>query len=215
LTYVPNIGWDAYRTAFRDDIYQLLAWGYSDARPRITAVAEEEEITGFIVEAIEARLDDPRTDERYTHYEISEDKPLPGEFRTGKRRRRADIRVRSTALRPRPRYLFEGKRLRRSGGFGITKYIGPNGLRRFLDATGYSDYSSDVSMIGYVQSDTAHYWAAELAAILGSSEVSELQLQSGFERESAIKSLEHCYLTVHLNHAGERVQIGHILLDCT
>jgi len=51
--------WNTYDQSFREDAHQLLAWGYQDARRLITPDREETEITGFIAEAIEARLDSP------------------------------------------------------------------------------------------------------------------------------------------------------------
>ena len=48
--------WDTYDQSFREDAHQLLAWGYQDARQLITSDREETDITGFITEAIQARL---------------------------------------------------------------------------------------------------------------------------------------------------------------
>jgi hypothetical protein len=203
-----------YQEAFRADVHQLLAWGYADARDTINSSSQEEEITGVIVEAIENRLDDPETDERYSRYEVGEDKPLPSSNRTGKRRQRADIRIRSIIPKPRPRYLFEGKRLRKNG-FGLPKYLGSDGLLRFITETSYSAYTNNVSMIGYVQSDTPADWAAKLERTFNGGNLTELRSEDGLKRAEAIQCLEHCFHTVHLRETGEKISIYHVLLDCT
>jgi hypothetical protein len=208
-----SLAWEAYEEAFRLDVHQLLAWGYTDARSLITSNSEEEEITGLIVEAIETRLDDPLTDERYSRYEVAEDKPLPGETRTGKRRRRADIRIRSTVRKPRPRYLFEGKRLRRNG-FGVSKYLGDSGLKRFILESSYSAYTNFGSMVAYVQSDTPAEWAVDLAAAFERSP-SQWNAEGGFVRDTVIDCIEYCFVTAHVRATAEKVSIHHVLLDCT
>jgi hypothetical protein len=206
--------WTAYEAAFRADVHQLLAWGYEDARNLINSSSQEEEITGFIVEAIEKRLDDPETDGRFDRYEVGEDKPLPGEKRTGKRRRRADIRIRSTLSKPRPRYLLEGKRLRKAG-FGLPKYLGRDGLLRFVDRTSYSDYTGNISMIAYVQSETPRDWASELETVFSDASQAELKSMGRFLPDPATLCLEHCFYSVHLRDTGEKINIYHVLLDCT
>src|SRR4051794_24527340 len=111
-----EVGWSSYEQSFREDAHQLLAWGYQDSRHRISSELEEPDITGFIVEAIEVRLNAPDIDERFDRYCIKEDNPAPGEGRTGKRRRRMDVIVECTHRpRPkvRPKFIFEAKRLRR------------------------------------------------------------------------------------------------------
>ena len=92
--------WSSYDQSFREDAHQLLVWGYNDSRHRVTSDLEETEVTGFIVEAIETKLSAPDMDERFDRYSIKEDNPVPGEGRTGKRRRRMDVIVECT-YRPR------------------------------------------------------------------------------------------------------------------
>lgn len=204
-------GWQAYRDAFRSDVYQLVAWGYEAARGVICASSEEQEITGFIAEAIDARLDDPLTDERFDRYELSEDNPLAGESRTGKRRRRADIRIRSRVLKPRPSYILEAKRLRR-GGPGVKSYLGPDGLRRFLDDTSYAASATEAAMVGYIQSDTPPVWANEIASELTADP--ELRARTGLAPYEPT-ALQHCFVSSHVQAINGEVEIYHLLLDCT
>ncbi|MBE9125323.1 hypothetical protein IQ258_03905 [Coleofasciculus sp. LEGE 07081] len=44
--------------------------------PQVHCNLTEEEITGLIVEAIEKRLDDPSTPEKFDRYSIDEEKPI-------------------------------------------------------------------------------------------------------------------------------------------
>src|SRR5258708_3524879 len=126
--------WDAYEQSFREDAHQLLAWGYQDARQLITPDREETEITGFITEAIQARLSSSEIDERFGRYSLKDDNPVPGEGRTGKRRLKIDIIIESS-FRPRhkqrPWYTFEAKRLCRPS-HPIGNYTGEQGILRFI-----------------------------------------------------------------------------------
>lgn len=211
---VAGEAWDQYRNAFRKDVQQLLAWGYFDARALIHSECEEQDITGYICEAIERRLDDVSTPERFVRYEVAEDNPIPGEDRTGKRRRRADIRIKSTMLRPRPRYVLEGKRLRRQG-HGISTYVGVDGLRRFVDATSYSSYALEFAMVGYVQSETPRDWLDILSAALSRDIAVELRIVSIGELTVDTDPLVHTLLSQHTRASGEPFEVCHFLLDCT
>jgi len=151
---------DAYNNKFRQDAHQLVAWGYKDALSQIYSDLVEEEITGLIVEAIEKRLDDPYTPERFERYSIDEEKPIAVEGRKGKRRRRLDLVVVSGHFRPRPKYIFEAKRLRKNG-YPIGKYVGEGGLQCFVQGV-YASEHPEAAMIGYLQSDNAIYWETEL-----------------------------------------------------
>ena len=75
--------WREYDLSFREAAHQLLAWGYLTARHLITSEQEETEITGFIAEAIQSKLDSPDVDERFDRYNLKEDNPVAGEGRTG------------------------------------------------------------------------------------------------------------------------------------
>ncbi len=83
----------SYDYGFRRDAHQLLAWGYQDALLEIHCNLTEEEITGLIVEAIEERLNNPSTPEKFDRYSIDEEKPIAVEGRKGKKRRRLDLVV--------------------------------------------------------------------------------------------------------------------------
>jgi hypothetical protein len=98
----------SYDYGFRRDVHQLLAWGYQGALPEIHCNLQEEEIT------MEERLDSPSTPEKFDRYSVDEEKPIAVEGRKGKKRRRLDLVVVSGHRRPRPKYIFEAKRLRKN-----------------------------------------------------------------------------------------------------
>lgn len=213
MTAVRSNAWSAYRTAFRADAHQLIAWGYQDARDRIQNVSEETAITGLIAEAIEARLDDPETPERFDRYDPVDEYQLPGEDLVGKRRKRADIRIKSSLLRPRPRYIFEAKRLRKST-HGIDRYLGEEGMQRFLGNTSYSQYADEAAMVGYVQSETPDWWLDKLSAALGNDPAGVHRVIASLSTPTESMPFENCKISTHNKEDGAAIEIAHIMLDC-
>src|SRR6266849_10768035 len=98
-----------YQDYFRQDALQLLAWGHQDICSQRLDDLEETDITGFISEAIDKRLQSLSIPDRFDRYAIKEDNPSTGENRTGKRRRRLDLVIERVQSGPRPRYTFEAK----------------------------------------------------------------------------------------------------------
>lgn len=211
-----SASWSSYDRSFREDAHQLLVWGYYDSRRRITSESEETEITGFIVEAMEARLSAPDIDERFDRYCVKEDNPAPGEGRTGKRRRRMDVIVESSH-RPRhkrrPKFVFEAKRLRRPGHL-IGDYVGDDGVKRFV----YARYAADcpeMAMVGFVQSDDAMYWIGRLEEQFDNDTTDEFRVREVLAKKSVISDLPDEWGSRHLRTNGTPIAIYHILLDCT
>ena len=99
--------WAIYQQAFREDVHQLLAWGYEDARSRITPDAEEEVITAFIAEGIDGRIDDLRTPERFSRYSIHNVHFVSPGGQTGKRQLKLDLMLEQCGIRPKHRFIFE------------------------------------------------------------------------------------------------------------
>jgi hypothetical protein len=214
LTPLISKTWSAYRAAFRADAHQLLAWGYQDAKPGIQLVSEETAITGLLVQAIEARLDDPMTPERFERYEAVDEYQLPGEDLIGKHRKRADIRIKSNVLRPRPRYIFEAKRLKKTS-HGIERYLGEHGMRRFLDDTSYSQYPDEIAMVGYIQNETPAWWLKELSDALSEDSADPYSVATPLSSPSENMPFENCRVSTHTKHDGNTAEITHILLDCS
>ena len=202
---------DAYNNKFRQDAHQLVAWGYKDALSQIYSDLVEEEITGLIVEAIEKRLDDPYTPERFERYSIDEEKPIAVEGRKGKRRRRLDLVVVSGYFRPRPKYIFEAKRLRKNG-YPIGKYVGEGGLQCFVQGV-YASEHPEAAMIGYLQSDDAIYWETELNRSFKDS--SDLCIKQLLQKAQVLFSMPDVWTSEHEREDNDPIVIYHIFLDCS
>jgi hypothetical protein len=203
---------NTYDPTFRRHAHQLLAWGYQDSRTRINSNHEETEITGFIAEAVGARLSDPETDAHFDRYNIKEDNPASGEERTGKARRRIDILIEDNSSKPRPHYIFEAKRLR-TGSHPISKYIGEEGVTRFIDSR-YASVRPEAAMIGYVQTNDAAHWSSRLKSGIDKA-AEKLGLEKSLTQVPVIDDLQDEYLSVHKRQDKSQINIFHIFLDCT
>jgi hypothetical protein len=203
---------DLYNNFFRRDAHQLLAWGYEDARQKINADNEETDITGFIAEKIDNRLDDPNTPPRFDRYFLSEDKPISGEGRTGKSRRRLDLVIECSLVKPRPKYIFEAKRLCK-GKATIGDYTGKEGIQRYV----YGKYASqypEAAMIGYVQSDNSDYWLNELQRKFDTDYDSSMYIRKSLIKVEVIPYLNNEWISEHDRTTGNIILVYHILLDC-
>lgn len=203
--------YEAYSDSFRAHVFQLLAWGHADARARINADSEETEVTGFIAEAIEDRIDDPRVDEVYMFFVVKDDPPVRAEGRVGKRRRRVDIILESTERRPHPRYIFEGKRI--GEGNSIGRYIGVDGLELYVQGT-YAERYTEAAMVGYVQSHDAGYWYTRLEQAFARNQQG-LAVLSALTPSVIVKDLPHCWSSDHGRPQGKSIRMAHVFLDCT
>jgi hypothetical protein len=201
---------NAYDYGFRRDAHQLLAWGHQDSLSQIHCDLMEEEITGLIVEAIEQRFNDPATPERFDRYSVTEEKPISVEGRTGKNRRRLDLVVVSGYNRPRPKYIFEAKRLRKNG-YPIGKYIGEDGLQCFSKGVYASQYP-EAAMVAYIQSDTASYWEKELKrSVKGDCSCTK----QPSEKVPLVESIPDVWISEHQREQNISIIVYHIFLNCS
>jgi len=203
----------SYDYGFRRDAHQLLAWGYQDALPQIHCDLQEEEITGLIVEAMEKRLDSPSTPEKFDRYSVDEEKPIAVEGRKGKKRRRLDLVVVSGHSRPRPKYIFEAKRLRKNG-YPIGKYVGEDGLQCFVKGVYASEYS-EAAMIGYIQSDVASYWESELKRSFDEDLHNNLCIIRLLQKVQVLSSISDAWFSEHKRTEGSSIAIYHIFFNCS
>lgn len=207
--------WSSYDQSFREDVHQLLAWGYQDSLALIGPEKEETEITGFIAEAIQKRLDSFEIDERFDRYSIKDDNPAPGEGRTGKRRRRLDIII-ECGLRPRtkirPRYVLEAKRLRRHS-HGMSTYVGEEGLLRFVHGR-YAGDCPEVAMVGYMQTDDSTYWVTALKKEFDDDSTGQFCVASALTKINVIPDFVDEWTSVHTRSNGSQITICHLLLNC-
>lgn len=208
--------WHKYDLAFREDAHQLLAWGYLAARHLITPDREETEITGFIAEAIDALLDSAEIDEQYDRYEIKEDNPVAGEGRTGKRRMRMDIVIKDRMRprqKPRPRYIFEAKRLCRPNQT-LGDYLGDEGILRFLRGR-YAADCPEVAMVGYVQTDTIDYWTTALEKRFDRDSANQFRITERLSSVNITPDLADVFVSVHNREPEMAITIFHLFLDCS
>ena len=209
-------GWSTYEQSFREDAHQLLAWGYRDARKLIGPDREETEITGFIAEAIQARLNSPGIDERFDRYSLKDDNPVPGEGRMGKSRMRIDIIIESNSRprhKPRPWYTFEAKRLCRPS-HPISKYVGQEGILRFVQGR-YAADCPEVVMLGYVQTDTANHWIAELTKRFENDSANQLSITQTLSHVTIHSDLTDEWSSNHKRVNGAPLTMFHLFLDCS
>jgi hypothetical protein len=201
-----------YWSLFRQHAHKLVAWGYADAREKIGPTNEEEDITGFIVEAIQERLDQdgPAWCLRYS---VKENNPVPGKGLTGKRRKRPDIIVEYVAAR-RVHYIFEVKRMNAQKNCREDKYL-KEGLMRFIVGE-YASAYPEAAMIGYIQDRTCKQWATKIKALMkGSTDIaSGLKLQNVIDDIKIIDEFSDEWKSEHLRDNLMPISIYHIAVDC-
>ena len=211
-----NTLWSHYWSNFRFSVHQLLEWGYLDLKSTTMGRMEEEEITGCLVAAMQARLADPYAPDWTSHFSVKEDPPVHGSGRTGKRRQRTDIVIESAMPRVgRPHFVFEAKNLRGTKYYTARRYLGEHGLRRFLRGD-YAAAYPEAGMLGYVQSDTVEHWKGKVQAALekDATGLQELRLRGAIQAQVIRGGLPHEWVSEHDRHTGSPVLIYHVLLWC-
>jgi hypothetical protein len=208
--------WEFYGEAFRLHAHQLLAWAYSDVRPRLKSDMEEPDITGLLAEGIRFRLDHhPDTPEEYLHYYPGDQVPISPEGQLGNDRLRLDITVIRTGVQPRISFIFEAKRLR-TGGFPIGKYTGDGGMGDFI-ACRYGTEAPEAAMVGLFQNKEMTYWHGELSRVFNEDQTAEaavLGIHENLSTISILASLPGELRSVHRRTNGECIGLYHIFLDC-
>ncbi len=149
-------------------------------------------------------------------YSVHDDPPVNEpksrrERRTGRGRKRLDIRIDLTRTSPRSRFRFECKRLGR--GYSAAKYLGVDGLGRFLRGE-YAREDVRAGMLGYLQSDDEEKWAGKIEAAMAFAEDHRaIRPDSPWRHEPVIKELIHTYRSGHSRGHGRRpIEIFHTLL---
>jgi len=137
-----------YMERFISDAHVIVAEGYARLDPTTLAAKEEPDISGLIVRNSRAWLDEPDSPEWTRSYFVTEEKFEDESSLEGMRRPRIDVHVESNAKRPRPRFVFEAKRLYRSDS--VAKYLGEDGLGALCDGT-YARSAGAAGMLAYVQ----------------------------------------------------------------
>ncbi len=203
---------DEYWSTYRQHVHTLLAWGYADSRNRVQAQHDEPAITGFIAEAIQARLDAPDSPPWCNQIVVKDDPPIPGGGRTGRKRWRPDLIFESVERKPRPKYHFEAKRLRKQQS--INDYLGEDGLHCFLSGR-YAHESDEAGMLGYIQCDNISSWVErlQLAIAQDSQGKNEFLLLSPQRNIQVVDAFPQEWMSKHGRHTGKNIVIHHLLLD--
>lgn len=207
---------DIYWQEFRKQVHILLLWGYTDSKGRVQPQHDEPAITGFIAEAIKARLNDPDCPEWCENIATPhDDEPIAGGGRIGRGRWRPDIHFEllRSGRKPRPEYHFEAKRLRQPGS-GTKDYLGAEGLHCFLQGM-YAPQFREAGMLGYVQCDTVDIWTQRLKIAIEQDfqNSNSLLLISPQHNIQIIDEFAHEWLSDHSRHTGNSIRIHHVLLD--
>jgi hypothetical protein len=178
--------------------------------PADFAHAEEEHITGELVDAIEDVLDS-RPPTWANQYSVHEEPREHHQTCKGKGRKRLDIRLDSSEVTPRARLRFEAKRLGPSHGTSI--YLGAEGIQRFLDGR-YARNDPIAGMLGYVQAGDPADWALRIEQAIA-KDAAKLALRSSscWRAERLAKGLQSTYCSGHDRPTvGSPIEIFHTLL---
>ena len=213
-------GWDDYLSVLREDAHLLLAWGYADVRSEIPSARDEYDITGLLADAMEARINDPKTPERFSLYSVHNERPISVGGERGKGRPKLDIEIERCGIRPRQSYTFEAKRLRddakASPSDSVAHYLGDDGVCRFVTGR-YAPEALESVMLGLIQAHTAEFWFARMQQAFeddSASGDSRFSMVEGFEQCSVIPELPDEASTVHRRVNGSIFRLLHLLIGC-
>lgn len=202
-----------YLTAFRRDVHQLIAWGYKDARHKIHSNRGEEDISGFLYDAIQGRLRLSDCPNWCSRYAVKNEAPFSSGTRTGKRRKKTDIIIEVVATAGRPEFIFEAKRLNyKKSHHRESNYIGLEGLQRFVRAEYASNYP-EAGMLGYLQSDTVPIWTKRLKTAIN-TKGTKLNLIPPQEGASFVNAFPSEWVSKHKRGKQGTIRIYHVLLGC-
>lgn len=212
--------WDDYLTVLREDAHLLLAWGHADARAKLATARDEYDITGFLAEAMDRRINNPVTPERFSLYSIHNERPISPNAEAGKARPKLDIQIERCGVRPKRYYTFEAKRLREdakaSASDSVSHYLGDEGVGRFI-AGRYEGEGVEAVLLGCMQAYNAEFWLELFTKAFGedvSSGRNRLNIIEQFQRCQIIAELPDEASSVHRRDNGSTMRLLHILLGC-
>ena len=147
-----------YEEAFVQRSHELVGLGYARLTRICLGALDETDITGQLVDAMEAALDAQDRPEWATQFTTIDDEPRSIAGRTGRRRPRVDVTIRCICPRPSTSFRFEAKRLRCDTS--LSNYLGNSGLLALV--TGYYGVMPWSGMLGYVQTGTCSFWSGRI-----------------------------------------------------
>lgn len=200
-----------YAKAFVRKVHKLLGQGYATLDPAGFVHAEEEDITGKLVQAVETVLDAASGPRWRRWFSVHEESPIHDDSRRGRRRLKLDIRIDSSQRRHRARMCFEAKRL--GPDHGTSVYLGNEGLQCFLDGR-YAREDPFAGMVGYVQAGSPDEWAARIECAMNDTAMEVFLRKTGrWRRERLAAGLSSTYRSGHDRpNVGPPIEIFHTLL---
>lgn len=122
----PAANTPEFREAFVRKCHRLVGLAYLTLNRESLQTAEETEITGDLVLAMEELLDRIPPPRGMRNLVVFDDPPQNTGRRRGRKRLRVDIEVRANEVGPKPRFRFEAKRLMSSRS--VSAYLGKERL---------------------------------------------------------------------------------------
>jgi hypothetical protein len=195
-------------------VHLLIAWGYERAKPLLDT-EDEEEISDILYQNIQHLLM-VQEESWMANFDIKNEDPISGGQRKGKSRREIDLIIEFTG-RGRPQYVFEAKALNwRKRHQRIDNYVNSQGLGRFITGE-YADYTArfpEVSMLGYVLSDSVSDWYTWLNSAIDERK-DNLHLFQTQEDVTICAKIPFEWVSIHKRESSDLpVTIYHILFDC-
>lgn len=213
--------WDDYLAVLREDAHLLLAWGYADARRELPNARDEYDITGLLANAMDRRISDPATPERFMLYSVHNERPISPNAELGKDRPKLDIQIEHCGVRPKRHYTFEAKRLRddnrASAADTLAHYLGDEGVGRFVVGR-YESERVEAAMLGCIQAHDPAFWVRLLEGVFVDDVASgrnKFSLVENFRRCSVIPELADEASSSHKRANGSVIRLLHIFLSCS
>jgi hypothetical protein len=148
-----------FRQAFIRKCHRLVGLAHRTLNAPSFQAAEETEITGELVRAMEDLVESASAPRWMHQLDVLDDPPQNAPGRQGRKRRRVDIEIRRVQAGKRPRFRFEAKRLHSSRSVGA--YLGREGLTLYVTGE-YAREQDEAGMLGYVQIGTSQEWAERI-----------------------------------------------------
>jgi hypothetical protein len=198
--------------AFVAKCHRLLALGYESLDSKTLKSAQETVITGLLVQAINGLLEAEDSPAWMEPFIANDDPPQNTPGRQGKHRRRIDIEMVQLQKGPRPRFLFEAKRLNKRAT--LAAYLGQDGLNLYARGE-YAREQSDAGMLGYVQAGDPASWAEQITNALANNSTKHcVEDDGGLIPHSVVTELAFTYRSRHTRATiGIPITVIHTLLS--
>ena len=201
-----------YAKQLRVHAIKLIWMGHKRTNPALFTDAEEDNITGVLVQEIKRAIQDTDSPEWVDHYHVHEQVPQNIDAKLGKRRPKMDIEFERGGRGPQPRLGFEAKRL--GPGNSVGNYLSDDGLGAFLSGY-YPTTHGDAGMLGYVQDQSPAQWSVKLASAVVADPHRYKITSAGHWQSISIHSAAPAACTIHEDPHGKRLFVIHVLLPFT